>query len=614
MNSSVVFTVICGSVDDGKSTVLGRLLVDSNSIPADTLDQARTTRRAGSVIPIGEIDYSLLTDGLESEREQGITIDVAYRHMYLPSGRRIIMSDSPGHEQYTRNMAVAAAKAHIALLLVDASRGVRSQTVRHANICGLMGVKKIIVAVNKMDAVEYSQTRFDEIVAELNERLGLLGFDAIEYVPVSGLVGVNVSTSAEQTPWYTGKTLVEALNDFAEVGPDLSSSLRIPVQAVIRTADNRGYAGQVMSGSVKVGQQVQVWPSGATCTISAITSPTQAEEYLTGSAVSVEFDREVDAARGHIICGVDEDALPVSRVFLSDMIWVSDTPQAKSQSYILKAGPIEVPASISAIRYVTDMDENAQIEASSLGMNDVARVEITLARPVLLDAYTNNRDTGGYILCDRLTQETVAAGMVVHPIRRESEVLRHDFSVGRAQREALAGHKSCVLWLTGLPSSGKSTIADEVEKSLHSMGYRTTVIDGDTVRTGLSSDLGFTNEDRSENVRRVAHLAEIVMQAGVVTIVALVSPIAKDRDAARELFKDSDFYEVFVDTPLEVCESRDVKGLYERARQNLVANMTGAGQGYEAPENPDLRVDGSDDLAKVTSSIVDLVIERQNHP
>jgi bifunctional enzyme CysN/CysC len=265
--------------------------------------------------------------------------------------------------------------------------------------------------------------------------------------------------------------------------------------------------------------------------------------YAAGSAVSVEFDREVDAARGHIICGVDEVALPVSRVFLSDMIWVSDTPQSKSQSYILKAGPIEVPANISAIRYVTDMDENEQIEASSLSMNDVARVEITLARPVLLDSYETNRDTGGYILCDRLTQETVAAGMVVHPIRRESDVLRHDFTVGRTQREALAGHKSCVLWLTGLPSSGKSTIADEVEKSLHGLGYRTMVIDGDTVRTGLSSDLGFTNEDRSENVRRVAHLAEIVIQAGVVAIVALVSPIAKDRDAARELFKDTDFYE-----------------------------------------------------------------------
>jgi len=613
MNSSVVFTVICGSVDDGKSTVLGRLLVDSNSIPADTLDQARTTRRAGSVIPVGEIDYSLLTDGLESEREQGITIDVAYRHMYLPSGRRIIMSDSPGHEQYTRNMAVAAAKAHIALLLVDASRGVRSQTVRHANICGLMGVKKIIVAVNKMDAVDYSEQRFTEIVTELNERLSSLGFDSSEYVPVSGLVGVNVSTHAAQTPWHMGKTLVEALNDFAEVAADNNTQLRIPVQAVIRTVDNRGYAGQVMSGTLRIGQQVQVWPSGTTCTVSAITSPTQNDVYQAGSAVSVEFDREIDAARGHIICGVDED-LPVSRVFLTDMIWVSDTPQAKSQSYILKAGPIEVPASISAIRYVTDMDENEQIESSSLSMNDVARVEITLARPVLLDSYDSNRDTGGYILCDRLTQETVAAGMVVRPIRRESEVLRHDFTVGRVQREALAGHKSCVLWLTGLPSSGKSTIADEVEKSLHGMGYRTIVIDGDTVRTGLSSDLGFTNEDRSENVRRVAHLAEIVIQAGVVAIVALVSPIAKDRDAARELFKDTDFYEVFVDTPLDVCESRDVKGLYARARKNLVANMTGAGQGYEAPENPALRVDGSNDLTMVTASIVELVLERQNHP
>jgi bifunctional enzyme CysN/CysC len=448
----------------------------------------------------------------------------------------------------------------------------------------------------------------------LNERLSSLSFDSIEYVPVSGLVGVNVSQPANQTPWYAGKTLVQALNDFAEVAADSNTHLRIPIQTVIRTADSRGYAGQVMSGSVMEGQQEQVWPAGATCTVSAITSPTQTDVYPAGTAVSVEFDREVDAARGHIICGVNDETLPVSRVFLSDMIWVSDVPQTKSQSYILKAGPVEVPASISAIRYVTDMDENEQVEASNLSMNDVARVEVTLARPVLLDSYEINRDTGGYILCDRLTQETVAAGMVIHPIRRESEVLRHDFSVGRVQREALAGHKSCVVWLTGLPSSGKSTIADEVEKSLYSLGYRTTVIDGDTVRTGLSSDLGFTSEDRSENVRRVAHLAEIVMQAGVVAIVALVSPIAKDRDAARELFKESDFFEVFVDTPLEVCESRDVKGLYKRARQNLVANMTGAGQDYEAPDNAELRVDGSDDLKRVTASIVELVIERQNRP
>ena len=614
MSKNVVFAVICGSVDDGKSTVLGRLLVDSNSIPADTLDQARTTRRAGSVIPVGEIDYSLLTDGLESEREQGITIDVAYRHMYLPSGRRLIMSDSPGHEQYTRNMTVATAKADIGLLLVDAKRGVRSQTIRHANICGLMGVKKLIVAVNKMDSVEYSQEIFNQVVANLENKIQGLGFKAVEFIPVSGLVGDNVSTPSPNTVWFSGNTILSALNDFSADQQVDSESLRIPIQAVIRTADSRGYAGQIASGVLAVGQSVQIFPSGTQTVVSKITGARETDAFHAGDAVNVEFEHEVDAARGHIIAGNNEENLEVSRVFLSDLIWLCDKTHTKQQSYVLKCGPIEVTANVSDIRYVSDMDANEQVEATSLNMNDVARVEITLARPMLLDSYSLNRDLGGFILCDRLTQETVAAGMVLHAIQRESEVLRHDFSVNREQRELLNGHKSCVIWLTGLPSSGKSTIADEVEKSLFAMGYRTMVIDGDTVRTGLSSDLGFTNEDRTENVRRVAHLANLVMQSGVVAIVALVSPIAQDRDKARELFRDSDYHEIFVDTPLNVCESRDVKGLYKRAKQNLVANMTGANHGYEAPENPELIVDGSSPLSETTQRIVNLVLARQDKP
>ena len=613
MSASVTFAVICGSVDDGKSTVLGRLLVDSESIPSDTLEAARTTRRAGSVIPVGEIDYSLLTDGLESEREQGITIDVAYRHMYLPNGRRLIMSDSPGHEQYTRNMAVAAAKAHVALLLVDAARGVRPQTIRHASICSLMGVRRIVVAINKMDSVNYSQATFDGLVTELAERFAQLHFDSVDFIPVSGLAGVNVSSQATETDWYSGPSIVQALTSVTESEESSDYGLRIPVQTLIRTPDSRSYAGTVTSGMLSVGQDVQVWPSGATVKVSAIQGAIPMEKYPTGSAVSVEFERDVDVARGSVICDAG-DELPISRVFLSDLIWLSDNPQIKSQSYLLKCGPLEVPATVSDIRYISDMDTHQQVEGESLNMNDVARVEVTMAWPTLLDAYADNRNTGGFILCDRLTQETVAAGMVIHPVRRESEVQRHDFTVSRTQRELLNGHKSCVVWLTGLPSSGKSTIADEVEKSLFTMGYRTMVIDGDTVRTGLSSDLGFTDEDRSENVRRVAHLAQLVMQAGVVAIVALVSPIAKDRIAARELFKESDFYEVHVDTSLEVCESRDVKGLYARARQNLVANMTGADQGYQAPENPELRVDGSQDLGINTRKVVELVVSRQDLP
>jgi bifunctional enzyme CysN/CysC len=609
MTSSFATTVVCGSVDDGKSTIIGRLLVESGSIPTDHVEQARTIRRSGSTIPLGEIDFSLLTDGLESEREQGITIDVAFRQMELSSGKRINFADSPGHEQYTRNMVVAASGAQIALLLVDAQRGPRPQTVRHATICSLMGVRKLIVAINKIDSVDYQQESFENLKIEISEFLPGLDFEDVLFIPVSGLVGDNVSELSERTDWYTGPTLLSSFNDLLTVQVSLEENLRIPIQNILRTDSSRFYAGKLVSGQVNVGDVVKVLPSNTTATVAEIIANGDGDDVVKGQSIAIRFDSEIDVSRGEIVVSDSETDSP-SRVYLSELIWLTDKPHQSGTSYLLKCGPMEIPCTISDVKYVRDMESRAQIRTTELNINDVARVEITLARTLLLDPYLKNRDTGGFILCDRLTNETVAAGMVVHGVQRESEVLKHNFAVDRYTREIVARHKSCVVWLTGLPSSGKSTIADELDKRLMEIGYRSFVIDGDAIRSGLSSDLAFAPSDRTENVRRVGHVAEMFIEAGVIAIVALVSPIRKDRDAVRELFSRSDFYEVHVNTPLEICESRDTKGLYGRA----VSNMTGKSQEYEAPLSPELIINGDHDLAGNVDAVFQLILDRQKQP
>ena len=609
MTASFATTVVCGSVDDGKSTIIGRLLVESGSIPTDHIEQARTIRRSGSTIPLGDIDFSLLTDGLESEREQGITIDVAFRQMELPSGKRINFADSPGHEQYTRNMVVAASGAQIALLLVDAQRGPRPQTVRHATICSLMGVRKLIVAINKIDAVDYQQEAFENLRAEISEFLTGLDFEDVIFIPVSGLVGDNVSELSEKTGWYQGPTLLSSFNDLMMAQSSPKEKLRIPIQNVLRTDSSRFYAGKLASGKIDIGDIVKVLPSNTTATVAEIITNSNGIDVTPGQSIAIRFDAEIDVSRGEIVVSGSDSDSP-SRVYLSELIWLTDKPHQENNSYLLKCGPMETPCTISDVKYVRDMESRAQVRKSGLDINDVARVEITLARSMLLDSYRENHDTGGFILCDRLSYETVASGMIVHGVQRESEVQKHNFAVDRTTREIIAGHKSCVVWLTGLPSSGKSTIADELDKRLLEIGYRSFVIDGDAIRSGLSSDLAFAPQDRTENVRRVGHVAEMFIDAGVIAIVALVSPIRKDRDAVREMFSRSDFYEVHVNTPLEVCEARDTKGLYGRA----VSNLTGKSQEYEGPLNPELVIDGSESLAENVDAVLQLILDRQKQP
>ena len=581
--------VVCGAVDDGKSTLIGRLLAETGSIPSDEASAAE--------LPDGTLEFSRLTAGLESEREQGITIDVAYRYVRLPEGRRALLADSPGHEQYTRNMAVAASLADVALLVVDAVRGIREQTLRHAAVCRLMGVQSFVVAINKIDAVEDSEARFAEIRSELEERL--IDFPRVEFVAVSGLRGDNVTGDDSLL-----SALVDGISPAAE-GSHEFRHLRIPVQTVLRENERRWFAGRIASGQISVGDSLSIWPSGSTATVrDLVVGGVSASRASAGASVAIELDRETDIGRGDVLVDSDTE-LPVSRAHLADLVWLDDEDLDPAASYVLRVGPHEVPARVDQVRFVLDLEAGEEVPSEHIRVNDIGRVEVTTDRLLLLDKYSDSRHTGGFILCDRLTGRTLAAGMAVHPLQRESDVVRHAFTVTREARESLNGVRAGVLWLTGLPGSGKSTIADEVEKLLFERGIRAYVLDGDTVRQTLSEDLGFSPEDRRENVRRVARTAQLMMDAGLIVIVSLVSPFRADREAARELFAHADFAEVFVDTPLEICQERDPKGLYAKAATTVNSQMTGAGQTYEAPLNANVHLDG-------TLSVVDNAHELMN--
>ena len=605
----VLRLVACGSVDDGKSTLIGRLLVETDSVPIDQLEYARTTRRGGSTIPVGEIDYSLLTDGLEAEREQGITIDVAYRHLNLPNGRRVIIADAPGHEQYTRNMAVAASTAEMAFLLIDAARGLRPQTYRHLTVCALMGVRSIVVAVNKMDLVGYEHATFEELAGGIRAAAARLGIDEVQAVPVSAVTGANVIEASPEMPWYHGPTIMAALRDWTPPDAD-PGPFRLPVQYVSRAEGNfRGYAGTVVSGSVGLGDEVLVADSGRTAVVDRIVAPDGDQPIaLPGQAVTLTLDHEVDVTRGDLLCLAGPDAAQPADRFAADLVWLGEEPLAHGRSYLLMVGPRAVPATVTSLRYRLDVVTGRQDAARKLAMNDIGRVELATDQPIPLDEYDRCRDTGGFLLVDRVTADTVAAGLTRHAMRRAFNVTRHDYVVDRTARSTMKGHPPKVVWLTGLSGSGKSTITDATVGMLHDMGIHTFVLDGDNVRMGLNRDLGFTPEDRAENVRRVGEVAKLMMDAGLVIFVALVSPFRSDRRAVRELFEPGEFIEVFVDTPLSVAADRDPKGLYRKAADGSLPNLTGVGQDYEAPEVAELVLDGTADPAANASALARLVL------
>jgi bifunctional enzyme CysN/CysC len=595
MEKPIIRLVTCGSVDDGKSTLIGRLLVETDSVPDDTVDAAKSVRRSGSNIKAGEIDFSLLTDGLEAEREQGITIDVAYRSMNLLNGRRLIIADAPGHEQYTRNMAVAASRSDIALVLVDATRGIRTQSLRHLTICSLMGVTKIAVVINKLDGVAYSEKVFLDIQTGLQETIERLEIENIQFVPVSALAGDNVVYGSEHMPWYDGPTLLEYIQEW-NIEAQGDNLPRLNVQMIARAENFRGLAGTIVGGSFSVGDEVAVLPSNKKARLSQIsTFDGGLQKADDGRAVTLVLEPDVDATRGDIIELAAKATTPADR-FTATVVWLGESDLIHSKSYFLISGSTQVPAIVTNIRHVLNIANGEHDAARILKTNEIGVVELATDAPIALIPYKQNRLKGNFILVDRATMNTVGAGMVTHALRRSANISEQHYEIDREARATQKNQKAKVLWLTGLSGSGKSTIANALEKKLFSLGMHAYVLDGDNMRLGLNKDLGFTREDRAENVRRVSEVAHTLYDAGLIVIVALVSPYADDRSQAKSLFPEGDFAEIWVKTPAEVCAERDPKGLYKKAAAGELPNLTGVGQDYEIPENAAVVIDGTDSV------------------
>jgi bifunctional enzyme CysN/CysC len=569
--------------------------VETDSVPIDTVEAARTVRRTGSTVKVGSIDFSLLTDGLEAERDQGITIDVAYRSMNLVNGRRLIIADAPGHEQYTRNMAVAASRADIALVLIDVTRGIRTQTLRHLTICSIMGINKIIVAINKMDRVDYNEASFQEIADGLQDAISRLNIETIYFVPISALAGDNVSNSSGNMTWYRGPTLLERIQEWEFTGIK-GTKPRLNVQMISRAEDFRGLAGTVVGGSFSVGDEVIVLPSKTQSKISQIATfdgdISTAED---GMAITLVLKPDVDAARGDVVELASEASVPADR-FAATVVWLSESNLVHSKSYFLMSGSTQVTAIVTRVKHVINVTNGEQNSGTLLKTNEIGVIELATDSLIPLTTYNQNRFTGNFILVDRVTMNTIGAGLVTHTLRRSAAYPSPQSEVDGSARASQKNQRAKVLWFTGLSGSGKSTIANALDRELFSRGMHTYVLDGDNLRLGLNKDLGFTREDRAESVRRASEVARNFYDAGLITLVTLVSPFAEDRDQARDLFPGTDFIEVWVNTPIDVCEQRDPKGLYKKSRSGDIPNFTGRGQVYEPPTKPDLILDGTKDL------------------
>jgi len=595
----------CGSVDDGKSTLIGRLLVETDSIPHDTVATARSVRRGGSTIAAGEIDFSLLTDGLEAEREQGITIDVAYRSMSLLNGSRLIIADAPGHEQYTRNMAVAASRSDVALVLLDAARGVRSQTLRHLTICALMGVSRVAIVINKLDIFDFSQAKFDELSAEIAPAIERLEIKSHEIIPVSALAGDNVVYKGNNLDWYKGPTLLEYIQN-QELAADAMKSPHFGIQYISRVDTFRGLAGTLVNGTFNLGDEVQILPGKKRAIISKmVTFDGELQSAGHEQTLNIVLEPEVDAARGDVLHLASNVKPPADR-FTANIVWLGESELIHSRSYLLISGSSSTPAIVTTIRHKVNIESGEHDSARVLKMNEIGVVEIATDSPIALSNYADSRETGNFILVDRSTLNTVGAGMVVHALRRSENVTEQAYEIDGAKRAAQKGQVGKVLWFTGLSGSGKSTIANQVAKELYALGRHAYVLDGDNLRLGLNKDLGFTKEDRAENVRRVAEVAKLMVDAGLIVIVALVSPFRADRDQGRELFEPGQFIEIWVNTPAELCAQRDPKGLYKKAAAGDLPNMTGIGQEYEAPLKAELVLDGVKDVKENTEIVLDI--------
>ena len=602
-NKGLLRFITCGSVDDGKSTLIGRLLYDSKMIFEDQLAALESdSKKVGT--QGGDIDFALLVDGLAAEREQGITIDVAYR-FFSTDKRKFIVADTPGHEQYTRNMITGASTADLAVILIDARKGVLVQTRRHSFLTSLIGIKNIVLAVNKMDLIGYSQETFDKIVADYRAFARQIGFENILAVPISGLKGDNIKDPSTHMPWYKGPTLMHHLETVQIEDTTRNAPFRMWVQWVNRPdLDFRGFAGQIHSGVLRPGDRIRALPSSRESrVVRIVTKDGDLTEAIAGQSVTVTLKDEIDISRGDLLAGVDSLA-GVADQFGATLVWMSDAPLLPGRPYWLKIGARTISASVTEIKHKVNVNTLEQLAAKSLELNEIGSINISVDQPIPFDAYTENKDTGGFILIDRLSNATVAAGMLSFALRRAHNIHWQAVDVDKPARAALKGQKACVLWFTGLSGSGKSTIANLVEKQLYALGRHTYMLDGDNVRHGLNRDLGFSDTDRVENIRRVADVSKLMVDAGLITLVSFISPFRAERRLARDLLADGEFLEVFVDTPLEEAEKRDPKGLYKKARAGDIKNFTGISSPYEAPEHPEVRIDTTQMSAEEAAAFI----------
>ncbi|WAX94632.1 sulfate adenylyltransferase subunit CysN [Aminobacter sp. NyZ550] len=600
---SLLRFLTCGSVDDGKSTLIGRLLSDTKQIFEDQLAALeRDSRKHGTT---GEdVDFALLVDGLEAEREQGITIDVAYRFFATPK-RKFIVADTPGHEQYTRNMATGASTADLAIVLVDARQGVLRQTRRHSIIASLLGIRNIVVAINKIDLVGFDQGVFDRITAEYASFAESLGFRSIVPIPMSARFGDNVTRRSDKMGWYSGPTLIEHLETVVVEEEATDRPFRFPVQYVNRpNLDFRGFAGTIASGSISQGDEIVVAKSGKPSTVKRIVAHGgDLRSAVAGQAITLVLEDEVEVSRGNLL--VSPDARPdVADQFAANVVWFDEQALLPGRSYILRTETDQASATVTELKYRINVNDFAHEAAKSLEMNEVGVCNISTQSPIAFDSFAENRTTGAFILIDRISNATVGAGMILHPLRRSENIHWQSLDVTRHARADLKNQRPAVLWFTGLSGSGKSTVANMLEKKLHAAGRHTYILDGDNVRHGLNRDLGFTDEDRVENIRRVAEVAKLMADAGLIVIVSFISPFRAERRMARELMGQGEFVEVFVDTPFEECAKRDPKGLYARALAGAIKNFTGVDSPYETPENPEIHLQT---LGKTPEEMVETV-------
>jgi bifunctional enzyme CysN/CysC len=580
----------CGSVDDGKSTLIGRLLYESGLIFEDQLAAlAADSRKTGT--RGGELDFALLVDGLSAEREQGITIDVAYRY-FSTETRKFIVADAPGHEQYTRNMVTGASTADLAVILIDARKGVLTQTRRHSYLVQLLGIRRVVLAVNKMDLVEHSEKVFARIETDYRDFANRLGIRDITAIPVSATHGDNVVARSDRMPWYGGPTLMEHL-EAVPVGDDIASRpLRLPVQLVNRPHhDFRGFSGVIVSGTVAPGDPIRVLPSGRQSRVARVSiGARDVDVAVAGQSVQVTLAEEIDVSRGDVIAAAASPPA-VADQFEATVVWMHERPMLQGRSYLLKLGTQTVPATVAPVKYKINVNTLEHVAARKLALNEIGVCDLELGRPIVFEPYTESRDLGGFILIDRISNTTVGAGLLHFALRRSQNVHWQALDVGKAARAELNGQKPCIVWFTGLSGAGKSTIANLLERRLYAMDRHTYLLDGDNVRHGLNKDLGFTEADRVENIRRVAEVARLMVDAGLIVLVSFISPFRAERRMARELVAENEFFEVFVDVPLAVAEQRDPKGLYRKARRGELKNFTGIDSPYEAPEHPEIQVD-----------------------